>query len=132
MKAGVVYMPLEDLQLIHAKRKVADAILSERARAVGLMASRVEGLKVANGLLEAENQRARYEVAKAWEAAALCKDDLVASERKVAKCKDDLEASERKLARLRPWATVGKVTVCLSAVAVAVAGVGIVTDTINK
>lgn len=118
MKAGVVYMPLEDLQLIHAKRKVADAILSERARAVGLMASRVEGLKVANGLLEAENQRARDEVAKAWEAAALCKDDL--------------EASERKVARLRPWATVGKVTVCLSAVAVAVAGVGIVTDTINK
>lgn len=110
-------MPLEDLHLIHAKRKVADMLISERARAVGIMASRIEGLKMANGLLEAENQRSRDEVAKAWEAAALCKDDL--------------DASERKAGRLRPWATIGKVTVAVSAVAVVMAGVGIVKDAVK-
>lgn len=117
LQGGKVFMPLDDLHLIHAKRKVADALLSERARAVGMMASRIEGLKMANGILEVENERIRGEVTRAWEAAAMCKDDL--------------EGAEKKVRRLRPWATIGKVTVAVSAVAIVVAGVGIVKNTVT-
>lgn len=110
-------MPLEDLHLIHAKRAVADALLSERARAVGLLASRVEGLKVQSALLEGENERIRMELARTLGLAE--------------ECAEDLEAKEKKVRKLRPWATVGKVAIGLSSVAIVIAGVGIVKNTLT-
>ena len=91
----MVVMPLSDLQLIHAKRIVANDLLRERAQMVAIQRNLVDGLKMQIGIREQEAAKARQDAGIAWEAAATCKDENV--------------TLQRKNKRLRGWATAMKV-----------------------
>lgn len=88
-------MPLSDLQLIHAKRIVANDLLRERAQMVAIQRNLVDGLKMQIGIREQEVAKARQDAGIAWEAVATCKDENV--------------NIQRKNKRLRGWALVTKI-----------------------
>lgn len=88
-------MPLSDLQLIHAKRVVANDLLRERAQTVGLLRAVNQNLTVQIGIREKELDDARQDAALAWEEAAGAKDENI--------------KLQRKVKRLRGWALVTKV-----------------------
>lgn len=88
----MVQGPLSDLQLMHAKRKVADALLSERRSSVALLATQY-----------ANEQR----ISDAWKKAeAASRQREAQAYADLGDCKDANTKLQRKLRRSRTIATV--------------------------
>lgn len=97
LSPGMVAMPLEDLHLIHARRKVADGMLSERARVVVEWRGYAEAAQELAALRERERDGAKADMMRAIEEAGIVREENA--------------KLSRRLKRMRPWATAMKVTV---------------------
>jgi len=89
----------------------------DRARTIGLMANDLidEGKKKESYMKDADDAKAREHVALGM----------------LADCTDHNTELQRKVKRLRPWATLGKVTVALGVVGVTMAGIELVKNSIQ-
>lgn len=88
----------------------------DRARTIALMGNDLvdEGRKKESYMKDADEAKARERVALGT----------------LAECTDHNTELQRKVRRLRPWATIGKVTVAVGVVGIAIAGVEVVKNSI--
>lgn len=79
----MVQGPLSDLQLMHAKRKVADALLSERRSSIALLATQYANEQRISDAWKKAEAASRQREAQAYSDLGDCKDANVKLQRKL-------------------------------------------------
>lgn len=116
--AGVKYVGIraDDWDTMVAKRLGVNELARDRAQTIGLMRSDIfdEGRKKETYMRDADDAKAREHVAL----------------QRMSEAVDANVELQRKVKKLRPWATIGKVTVAVGVVGIAIAGVEVVKNLI--
>jgi FtsZ-binding cell division protein ZapB len=100
-----------------ANRLGSNQLNRERAQSIGLLRSDVEAEKAKATTYTKDVEDAKKRESEAWKQAETCKDEN--------------GSLQRKVKRLRPWATLGKVTVAVGVVGLTVAGIELMKSSVE-